>query len=127
MPQTYIDLDLNMSENPITGDISLSTGSNAVIRSVANLCEMNYYEYPFHPDIGANLTKLLFENFSSTVSQAITQEITNTINNYEPRASLSSVAVSADPTNNQYNVTVTFFIQGSATPVTVNAFLTRVR
>lgn len=126
MPQTFVDLDMNMSENPVTGDISLSTGSLAVVRSVENLCQLNFFEYPFNPDIGGNLNKLLFENFSSTVSQAITQEITNTINNYEPRATLQSVVVSADPPNNQYNVTVTFFVKGSTTAITVNAFLTRV-
>jgi predicted component of type VI protein secretion system len=42
----------------------------------------------------------------------IKDEITNTINNYEPRVDLISVDVSPNYENNEFNVTINYYIVG---------------
>ena len=59
--RVYKDLNLNFTANPITGDVATVTDVNAVKRSVRNLLLTNHYDKPFHPEIGSNVTSLLFE------------------------------------------------------------------
>jgi predicted component of type VI protein secretion system len=54
-------------------------------------------------------------------------EITNTIKNYEPRASIQSVVVNSQPDYNAYNVTLSFFIENATLPTTVTLLLERNR
>ena len=82
---------------------------------------------PFNPDLGANLNALLFEPISPLTSSALETEITNTIKNYEPRASIQSVVVNSQPDYNAYNVTLSFFIENSTLPTTVTLLLERNR
>jgi predicted component of type VI protein secretion system len=45
-------------------------------------------------------------------ASVIKDEITNTINNYEPRVDLISVDVSPNYDNNEFNVTINYYIVG---------------
>lgn len=122
----YTDLDLNFVANPITGDVSKNVGTQAIIGSVRNLLLTNHYERPFHPDIGANITKLLFENITSLTANALQREITNTIGNYEPRVTITSLTVTTNPDQNGYDVEMDFYINNSASPVSIALFLERI-
>lgn len=123
----YVDLDLNFIANPITGDISKNVGNQAVIGAVQNLLLTNHHERPFNPDIGANITKLLFENLTTLTSAALTKEITNTIQNFEPRVTLTSVTVTANYDQNGFDVLLTFFINNNSNPISVSMFLERIQ
>lgn len=125
--RTYSDLDLNFQSNPITGDVSKNTGNLAVINALRYLLLTNHFDVPFSPSIGANITRLLFENADEFTAAALQKEITNTINNYEPRVSLTSVAVQANIQQNGFNVALTFFINNQVAPVTINMFLQRIQ
>jgi len=122
----YVDLDLNFAANPFGGDVSMNVGDQAVIGSVLNLLLTNHYERPFHPEIGANITKLLFENITSLTANALQREITNTIENYEPRVLLSVVTVTANPDQNGFDVALEFFINNNANPISIALFLERI-
>ncbi len=123
---TYVDLDLNFIPNPVTGDISKNVGNKAVINAVQNLVLTNFYERPFHPDIGSNCYKLLFEPMTSTTANAIQREIGNVIKNYEPRVTVNTITVTADYDNNGFNVEIEFYINNSTVPVAVAFFLERI-
>ncbi len=122
----YTDLDINMVANPITGDISKNVGTQAVIGSIRNLLLTNHYERPFHPDIGANITKLLFQNLTSLTANALQKEIRNTIQNYEPRVTISALTVTANPDSNGFDVEMDFFINNNASPISIALFLERI-
>lgn len=124
--RVWIDLDINMIVNPITGDISKNVGTQAVIGSIRNLLLTNHYERPFHPDIGANITKLLFENLTSLTASALQREIRNTIQNYEPRVKISTLTVTVNPDTNGFDVEMDFFINNNASPVSIALFLERI-
>ena len=88
LQKIYSDLDLTFTASPATGDVSISYDEQSVIRSVRNLLMTNYYERPFQPTLGSNLNALLFEPISAITASSIETEITNVINNYEPRATI---------------------------------------
>jgi len=127
LSKIYSDIDFTFTRKPVTADVALSFDGQAVIRSIRNLLSTNHYERPFNPDLGANLNALLFEPISPLTSSALETEITNTIKNYEPRASIQSVVVNSQPDYNAYNVTLSFFIENSTLPTTVTLLLERNR
>ena len=127
LSKIYSDIDFTFTKKPVTADVALSFDGQAVIRSIRNLLSTNHYERPFNPDLGANLNALLFEPISPLTSSALETEITNTIKNYEPRASIQSVEVNSQPDYNAYNVTLSFFIENSTLPTTVTLLLERNR
>ena len=123
----YSDIDFTFALRPVVGDIALSYDTQAVTRSIRNLLLTNHFERPFNPDLGSNLGALLFEPISPSTTAAIQNEITATITNYEPRAILDNVAVSALPEQNAYSVRITFYLVNVASPTTVTVLLERNR
>jgi phage baseplate assembly protein W len=125
--RTYSDLDLNFTKHPIRKDVTTLTAERAVIGSVKNLILTNHYERPFQPDLGSNLRRMLFENMDSIQAASIEREITEVIDNYEPRARVTRVSANPKYDDNGYEVEMTFFIQNLTAPVTINFFLERIR
>ena len=125
--RTFKDLDLNFTIHPIRKDINTHKNEYAIINSVKNLVLTNHYERPFQPEIGSNIRRLLFENVDAITAAQIEREITETVENFEPRVQVSKVTASADPDNNGYKVTLEFFVINNANPITINFFLERIR
>jgi phage baseplate assembly protein W len=123
----YSDLDLNFMIHPIKKDLVLSIDDQAVIRSVRNLILTNHYERPFHPEIGSNVRKLLFEPISPLTANYIQREIEDTIRNYEPRVKLQQVVVQIQPDANYYSAIISFYINNRTEPTTINFVLQRLR
>lgn len=127
LQKIYSDLDLTFTASPATGDVSISYDEQSVIRSVRNLLMTNYYERPFQPTLGSNLNALLFEPISAITASSLETEITNVINNYEPRATIDVVQVVAMPDVNAFHVNLSFYIGNNTTPSAVNILLERSR
>lgn len=123
----YSDIDFTFTKKPVSADVALSYDAQAVVRSIRNLLNTKHYDRLFNPDLGTNLDRLLFENFSVLSNASIQKEVTTMINNYEPRATLKSVVVSSVPDKNAYNVTISFYIENAATPTTTTILLERNR
>jgi phage baseplate assembly protein W len=126
--KVYKDLNLNFTRHPVKGTLSPLTDVAAVKRSVRNLVMYNHYEKPFHPEIGSGVRDLLFENMTPFVSNTLRKLIEDTIINFEPRVRLAEVAVNTNFDNNQYEVTVEFYIENSPTELIDMSFnLERIR
>src|SRR5210317_2607013 len=126
--QVFKDINLNFTKHPITGDISKLTNVEAVKRSVRNLVNTNFYERPFHPEIGSDVRSILFEPVSPLIADVLKRYVEDVINNFEPRAELISVIVSPDIDRNAYGVTIEFYLVNSPSGVqSVNLFLERLR
>lgn len=126
-PKRYKDLDLNFTSHPVRKDVNILTDDNAVIASVRNLLFTNFYERLFQPDIGSNLKALLFENMDYLASVKIQRAITETINNYEPRVTISRLSVKPDYDSNSYACDMEFIILNRTDPIRITFFLERVR
>jgi len=125
--RTYKDLDLLFNVHPIKKDINKHTAEMAVINSIKNLILTNHYERPFHPEIGSNVSKLLFENLDFVTASSLERDILQTIENFEPRASVYRVKAIPDYDNNGFTVDMEFTIVNRTEPITITFFLDRVR
>lgn len=123
----YSDLDLTFLPTPATGDVALRYNEQAVIRSVRNLLSTNPGERLFQPDVGSGLNQLLFEPVTPITATLIQNEVIRTITNYEPRVTINTLLVTAQPDNNQFNVSLSFFVGNQTTPTAINIILQRTR
>ena len=123
----YKDLDLNFTRNPVTNDILRIEDVDAVKRSVRNLVQTNFYERPFHPELGCGIRGLLFENYSPIIGIFLKRKIAGVINRYEPRVSLVNVTLDDDPDRNRLKVSLYFYVQNIPDQVVVETFLQRLR
>jgi phage baseplate assembly protein W len=123
----YSDIDFAFTKKPVTADVALSYDAQAVSRSIRNLLNTQNYDRLFNPDLGSQITGLLFENISPIVAGTMETIITNLITTYEPRARLQSVRVSSQPDQNAYNVSITFYIENATLPTTTTILLERNR
>jgi phage baseplate assembly protein W len=123
----YSDLDLTFRRQPVKGDVSFSYDEQAVIRSIKNLLNTNRYERLFQPTLGCNLTNLLFEPCTPLTASLIDDEIRRMIENYESRATVHQLIVSAAPDENSFNVSMYVFIGNQTTPTAINLILKRTR
>ena len=127
LQKIYADLDLTFRQLPGTRDVALRYDDQAVISSVRNLLLTNFYERPFQPDVGSNLTALLFEPATNITASLLSNEIQNVITNYEPRATIQNISVNLTPDGNGFQVTLSFFIGNNTIPSNVNLLLQRSR
>ena len=123
----YRDLDLNFTVHPIRKDINILTDEQSVVTSVKNLILMNFYEKPFHPEIGCNVRRMLFDNIDEISATVIEKEIRQTIVNFESRVSVNDITILPDYDHNRFSVNMTFIIANKTNPTKVEFFLTRER
>jgi phage baseplate assembly protein W len=123
----YVDLDLNLTPHPVTGDIVLKTGHSAVSQAIKTLVLTNFFERPFHSDVGANLRGEMFELYSPIVAKRIERNVNRSITNDEPRAQLMRLVVDERRDQNGVRVVIVFRPIHMVSPVTVELFLKRVR
>jgi phage baseplate assembly protein W len=131
MPQTivdrYRDLNLIFTPNPVRKDISTLSDVDAVKRAVMNLVLTKHYERPFHPEIGCNVTALLFDNATDLTAINVKRSSQDVIGNFEPRVQLQNVVVNVSPDQNGYNATIQFYILNIPVLQNVDFFLQRLR
>jgi len=125
--RTYKDLDLDFTRHPVTNDVVKIEDVNAVKRSVRNLINTQFYERPFHPELGCGVRDLLFENFTPMTGIFIRRKIEEVLVNYEPRARISSIGVNEQQDRNGINVEVNFYVLNLPNPVSVTTTLQRIR
>jgi phage baseplate assembly protein W len=125
--RTYKDLDLDFTRHPVSNDVVKIEDVNAVKRSVRNLVNTQFYERPFHPELGCGARDLLFENYSPMTGIFIKRKIEEVLTNYEPRAKLSSINVDEQEDRNGISVEVNFYVLNLPNPVTVTTTLQRIR
>lgn len=123
----YTDIDLNFTKHPITKDIVKLEDEQAIIKSLENLVQFNFYELPFQPDVGGNVRSLLFENIDPLTSSILRKEIWDVITNFENRVTLDDINITPDFDEHGYNITITFYINNNPLPITIDFFLERLR
>ena len=125
--RAFKDLNLDFTRNTVTNDVQKIEDVEAIKRSVRNLVNTNFYERPFHPELGCGARQLLFEPFTPVTSIFLRRKIEEVITNYEPRARLDQVIVTESPDRNAIEVRVIFYCMNIANPVTVLTTLQRIR
>jgi phage baseplate assembly protein W len=92
----FKDIDLNFERHPVTNDVNVVEDAIAIKRSVKNLVQTNFYERPFHPELGCGVRGLLFENYSPLLEVFLKRKIEECLINYEPRIELTGILINGD-------------------------------
>jgi phage baseplate assembly protein W len=120
-------LDLDFGRNTVTNDVNVVEDVIAIKRAVRNLVQTNFYERPFHPELGCGVRQLLFENFTPLTAIFLKRKIEEVLTNFEPRIALTNVTVDDDQDGNRLVVDIYFRIIGFEGPQVVSTFLQRIR
>ena len=114
-----VDLDLNFTKHPVTGDVAKTTGIEAVKRSVRNLILLNKGDKPFHPEIYTDTLGSLFDNFDMFTSLDLKERIERTISTYESRVEVEEVKVESSYDRNEINILVRIGFRNETSPPTI--------
>lgn len=125
--ELYSDFFNSFVENPVSLDLARKTNEEAVKQSIKNLILTNKGERLFQPNIGASIRKLLFENMNQQTYTIIKQNITNTLELYEPRCELLDVIVVPREEQHSINIRIVFRTINTIEPTTLDLILGRVR
>ena len=123
----YSDFDLAFKPHPNTGDITTLYDINAVKQSVKNLVLTNRGERPFAPNLGCDITGLLFEPADAFTAVSIKDAIRLTLDSYEPRVKIINIVVTPDQDNNRYAVEIEFQIITDLQIASIQFYLERIR
>jgi phage baseplate assembly protein W len=143
----YRDIDLNFKPHPISGDVVILKDVDAIKRSVRNIILHSLYERPYKSDVGSKVKKSLFENYGTLEIYQLRQSILSAINRHEKRVKLTNINITQDIgrrgldaensrqntaiieniDRNILNIEITFTIENSLDPISINVFLKRVR
>lgn len=105
------DLDYAFRSHPVSGNLIIKTGADAIKQSVRTLLFLNIFEKPFST-ISANIRNKLFENFNYVIEDQLRTDITNVLTTFEPRIQLDEVII--DYGVDTLNIRITYTIIGEA-------------
>ena len=114
--QGFKDISMTFQANPLNQDLIVLKNENAIARSVRNIVFTVPGEKFFQENFGSRISESLFENIDEISALEIKDEITESINRFEPRVRLISVEVIPDYAGNAFNVIIVYEIIGIDTP-----------
>jgi hypothetical protein len=125
--QIYSDFLTDLNPHPVSKDIVKFINERAVARSIRNLLSTNKGDRLYQPDIGSDLSNLLFEQMTDGMATTISNLIYSLLEQYEPRAKIIRLSVVPKYDRNLYDINMSFMIINSQEPFTLNVALDRAR
>lgn len=125
----YTDLDISLALTSSTKDVFKKHNAESVKFAIKNLLLTNQGEKPFNPYFGGNLYNFLFELADDHTERAMTREIKNVIEVFEPRVDINSLEtrINMAPDENSAEITVIFKIINTGELVEFTTVLSRLR
>ena len=112
----FKDISMTFQANPLNFDLIGLKNENAIARSVRNIVFTLPGEKFFDQNFGSRISASLFENIDDITASVIVDEITHSIERYEPRVDLINVEVFPDFDNNSFDVLIIYDIIGADVP-----------
>lgn len=123
----YSDIPLDMKIHPNIHDVRPLKDARAVQQSVKNLVLSNFTDRPFQPELGSNVTALLFEPADVGTAIALREEIIRVLTDHEPRVANITVEVFDNSDRNAYQINIGYTIVISDTNDNTEFYLERLR
>ena len=114
--RVFKDINLSFKRHPVTNDLVVIKNEDAIKKSVRNIIITILGEKPYVPLFGTSVNNSLFELSNPLDHIRISDEISSTLLNYEPRINNIQVNVSNYPDSNEMNATIQYDIIGMASP-----------
>ncbi len=112
----FKDISMTFQANPLNFDLIGLKNENAIARSVRNIVFTLPGEKFFDEEFGSNISASLFENIDDITASVIVDEITQSIERYEPRVDLINVEAFPNFDNNSFDVLIVYDIIGADVP-----------
>ena len=114
--RAFKDINLSFKRHPVTNDVLTVSNEDAIKRSVKNIIFTILGEKPFEPNFGSVINDTLFDLSTNLNEIRISDEIKQSLLNYEPRIDNLEVTTSIYPDSNEVNCTVQYDIVGIPAP-----------
>ena len=114
--RAFKDINLSFKRHPVTNDVLTIRNEDAIKRSVRNIIFTILGEKPFEPNFGSVINNSLFDLSTNLNEVRISDEIEQSLLNYEPRIDNIEVTTSIYPDSNEVNCTVQYDIVGIPAP-----------
>ena len=114
--RAFKDINLSFKRHPVTNDVITIRDEDAIKRSVKNIIFTILGEKPFEPEFGSVINDSLFELNTSLNEMKVSDEIKQSLLNFEPRIDNIRVTVSIYPDSNELNCAVQYDIVGIPAP-----------
>ena len=114
--RAFKDINLSFKRHPVTNDVLTVSDEDAIKRSVKNIIFTILGEKPFEPNFGSVINQSLFDLNTSLNEIRVSDEIQQSLINYEPRIDNVVVTTSIYPDSNELNCTVQYDIIGIPAP-----------
>ena len=114
--RAFKDINLSFKRHPVTSDVLTVSDEDAIKRSVKNIIFTILGEKPFEPEFGSVINDSLFELNTSLNEMKVSDEIKQSLLNFEPRIDNIRVTVSIYPDSNELNCAVQYDIVGIPAP-----------
>ena len=114
--RAFKDINLSFKRHPVTNDVLTVSDEDAIKRSVKNIVFTILGEKPFQPNFGSVINNSLFELNTSLNEIRVSDEIKQSLLNFEPRIDNVVVTTEIYPDSNELNCTVQYDIVGIPAP-----------
>ena len=114
--RAFKDINLSFKRHPVTNDVITVSDEDAIKRSVKNIIFTILGEKPFEPNFGSVISQSLFDLNTNLNEIRISDEIKQSLLNYEPRIDNVVVTASIYPDSNELNCIVQYDIVGIPAP-----------
>ena len=114
--RAFKDINLSFKRHPVTNDVVPIRDEDAIKRSVKNIIFTILGEKPFLPLFGSVINESLFDLNTNLNEIRISDEIKQSLLNYEPRIDNTEVTVSVYPDSNELNCIIQYDIVGIPAP-----------
>ena len=114
--RAFKDINLSFKRHPVTNDVITVSDEDAIKRSVKNIIFTILGEKPFEPNFGSVISQSLFDLNTNLNEIRISDEIKQSLLNYEPRIDNTEVTVSVYPDSNELNCIIQYDIVGIPAP-----------
>ena len=114
--RAFKDINLSFKRHPVTNDVVTIRNEDAIKRSVKNIIFTILGEKPFEPNFGSVINQSLFDLSTNLNEIRISDEIKQSLLNYEPRIDNIVVTSSVYPDSNELNCVVQYDIVGIPAP-----------
>ena len=114
--RTFKDINLSFKRHPVTNDVITVSDEDAIKRSVKNIIFTILGEKPFLPLFCSVINESLFDLNTNLNEIRISDEIKQSLLNYEPRIDNIVTTTTIYPDSNELNCTVQYDIVGIPAP-----------
>ena len=114
--RAFKDINLSFKRHPVTNDVLTVSNEDAIKRSVKNIIFTILGEKPFEPNFGSVISQSLFDLNTNLNEIRISDEIQQSLLNYEPRIDNIVVTATIYPDSNELNCVVQYEIVGIPAP-----------